>query len=452
MAYSGFHVANASNNGTKYFPDICSNTELTAQEKILAFMLFDLGTCVSAGDPPQPPSCTPKTAVELCPGANDACGFLSDGCGGVVNCGGCGENFYCDGNSCLPQECTPATCASLGFNCGNHPDGCNGLARNSLGEAGCGECTGNQICGLGGPGLCGSASCIPISPTTACPTNSCGTVSNGCGGTYECGTCPEGLVCGGGGPNLCGPGICTQIPKATACASKNCGSVADGCGGSYDCGSCTPPLSCGGGGTPNVCGQPICTKLTQQVACADKECGYVSDGCGGSIQCGTCPNGGICGGAGPNKCGATCTPTSCTTAGAKCGAIADGCGNVLNCGNCPSGQICGGGASPQPNQCGSGNSCPPRTCAQANAECGLVGDGCGNVLDCGVCTRPGETCGGAGTPNQCGPGTGGCNKATCEMQNVQCGAASDNCGGLLDCGGCDSGSFCMLGKCEGLIQ
>lgn len=116
------------------------------------------------------------------------------------------------------------------------------------------------------------------------------------------------------------------------------------------------------------------------------------------------------------------------------------------------GQICGGGSTPAPNKCGTGATCTPRTCAQANAECGLVGDGCGAVLDCGICTKAGETCGGAGQANQCGIGTGGCNTLTCEMQNVQCGASSDGCGGLLDCVGCNPGFKCELSKCEAVLQ
>ncbi len=442
VAYSGFHVANASNE-ISYFPSVCSNGELSAQEKILAFMLFDLSTCVSAGDPPQPPACVPKTTAEVCPGANDACGYVSDGCGGVVDCAGCASGFYCDGNTCRPQECTPQTCASLGFNCGNHADGCGGIARNAEGIEGCGTCTSGQACGLGGAGLCGASSCVPKPFATACPAGSCGLVSDGCGGTYQCGTCPDG-VCGGGGPNQCGAGSCVALSEDVACANKNCGLVGDGCGGSYECGTCLPPLSCGGGGQANVCGKPVCAALSKEEACAGLDCGWVSDGCGGAIQCGTCPNGGVCGGAGPNRCGSSCTPTTCSAQGAKCGAISDGCGGVLSCGNCPSGQTCGAAAA---NQCGSGPSCTARTCEQAGAECGLVGDGCGGVLDCGVCTAPGQSCGGAGQANQCGSGSGGCNKQTCDGQGIQCGAASDGCGGLLDCGGCGPGYQCERGAC-----
>jgi hypothetical protein len=82
-----------------------------------------------------------------------------------------------------------------------------------------------------------------------------------------------------------------------------------------------------------------------------------------------------------------------------------------------------------------------------NAECGTIGDGCGGVRDCGTCMAP-KTCGGAGTPNHCDIGTGGCNKLTCAAANIACGPTSDGCGGVLDCGGCTVGYECKASKCE----
>jgi hypothetical protein len=454
VAFTAFHVATNDSNTTLstsglYFPRECRSGALTPQEKTLAFMLFDLGACVSTGDPPQPPECEEKTVGDLCPNPNDACGFIADGCGGVVDCAGCAAGFYCDGNLCRPQQCTPASCASLGYTCGSWPDGCGGIALNSQAQAGCGECTGGQVCGLNSPGICGG--CVRIPEATQCPANSCGVVSDGCGGTYNCGLCPSGF-CGGSGPNRCGENMCTALTQSQACAMamppKNCGLVADGCGGTVNCGTCTQPDTCGGGGAPNVCGHPMCTPKTLQQACSGLSCGWVSDGCGGAINCGTCSNGGVCGGAGPNQCGGQCTPTTCDAAGAECGNIANRCGGLLSCGQCPPGETCGAAG---PNQCGPGQSCTPRTCQAANATCGLIGDGCGDAIDCGTCTSP-LTCGGAGTPNQCGQGTTGCNKLTCNAQQVECGAASDGCGGLLDCGACASGFFCSDGECESALN
>lgn len=89
VAYSGFHVAATEGgdgmNGSfqdVVFPSHCAGS-LTDQEKVLLYMLFDLGACV--GDPPPPPECKPSTCEEL----NAQCGFAPDGCGGVLDCGPC---------------------------------------------------------------------------------------------------------------------------------------------------------------------------------------------------------------------------------------------------------------------------------------------------------------------------------------------------------------------------
>jgi hypothetical protein len=123
-------------------------------------------------------------------------------------------------------------------------------------------------------------------------------------------------------------------------------------------------------------------------------------------------------------------------AGAGCGSIGDGCGNVLDCGGCPAPQSCGAGGIA--NQCGV-PPCTPRTCAQAGAACGAVGDGCGGVLQCGGCAAP-AGCGGGGTPNQCG--TPGCTPRTCAQAGATCGPVGDGCGGIIQCGTCTAPNIC----------
>ena len=86
VAYSGFHVAaSGSDNapfGTALFPAHCSGS-LTAQEKVLLYMIFDLGACI--GELPPPPACEPAT----CESTGTKCGFVPDGCGKVLDCGPC---------------------------------------------------------------------------------------------------------------------------------------------------------------------------------------------------------------------------------------------------------------------------------------------------------------------------------------------------------------------------
>jgi hypothetical protein len=109
VLFSSFHVTNENPNGSgntlhtngMSFPDECT-TEFTAQEKVLAYDLFDLTSCV------QPPLCTPIT----CADQGLTCGQAGDGCGGTLTCG----------PACPPTTCVPAVCPA-DF-CGTYPDGC----------------------------------------------------------------------------------------------------------------------------------------------------------------------------------------------------------------------------------------------------------------------------------------------------------------------------------------
>ena len=153
--------------------------------------------------------------------------------------------------------------------------------------------------GGGGGGTGGGGNCQPA--TCASLGRNCGQIADGCGGVLECGTCGDGTNCGGGGtPNVCGAGTCT--PKTCAQLGFNCGQAPDGCGRLLDCGTCGNGQTCGVNNTPNVCGgKPSCKPTT----CAEqgKNCGSLSDGCGGTLACGSCGNGQACGiGGTPNVC------------------------------------------------------------------------------------------------------------------------------------------------------
>jgi hypothetical protein len=237
VLFDDFHVF-SSGFGT--FPTECPGGALTPQQKLLEFMIFDLGSCVT----PDIPMCTPKTCAQL--GAN--CGLAGDGCGGAISCGTCTPPQTCGGGgvpSVCGSNCTPKTCAQLAIQCGPAGDGCGGVVQ-------CGTCPGGQTCGGGGlPGVCGNQMCMP--KTCAQLNVTCGPAGDGCGNLIQCGNCPAGQTCGGGGVSgVCGAPMCT--PHTCAGLGYNCGPAADGCGGILQCGTCQIPQTCGGGGMANVCG------------------------------------------------------------------------------------------------------------------------------------------------------------------------------------------------------
>ncbi len=228
-------------------------------------------------------------------------------------------------------------------------------------------------------------------------------------------------------------------------------------------------------------GGGVCNALT--CARLGYTCGVTGDGCGNMLDCGTCTAGQSCGGGGKfSVCGGTgpCVSKTCADLGDDCGPQGDGCGNLIQCGGCTAPDICGGGG--KPSNCGhngaphpdgglDGGPCVPLTCASQNVACGPVGDGCGNMLDCGSCTTAGQTCGGGGTNGQCGSPASCSPAASCGAVTLNiggqtitptCGTVADGCGGTLSCGGCGGSNICGGGgvpytcgdvpSCTGLCQ
>src|SRR5215213_1169044 len=67
-----------------------------------------------------------------------------------------------------------------------------------------------------------------------------------------------------------------------------------------------------------------------------------------------------------------CTPVVCKGPNYKfCGMIGDGCGNVVECGGCEGGEVCG---SVTRGVCGGGPGCVPVTCDSPSGRfCGSIG-------------------------------------------------------------------------------
>src|SRR6185436_15510833 len=370
------------------------------------------------------------------------CGQIGYGCGGLLDCAGCPTGQVCGGAGtnqvcgAVDPGCVPKTCDQVGGKyCGKIGDGCGKALE-------CGGCPAGETCSAVTPNVCGKAG--PCTPLTCDQAGGkfCGVIGDGCGKMLDCPDCTGGLTCGGDGtPHVCGgtmTGCVAQTCDVTG--GRFCGKIGDNCGHSLDCGDC--PLgsdtTCGGAGTPGACGKapdPNCMpKSCTQTG--GNYCGKIGDGCNRTIDCGACPTGqtcnnGICQGA------SGCAPLTCTVMGGQyCGMIGDGCGHGLNCSApCPAGETCGGGGTP--NVCGKSGACTPVVCMQATGQyCGMNGDGCGKMKDCGACPA-GQTCGGSGIPGVCGSIPVGCMKTQCTQSNGQyCGVVGDNCGGSIDCGAC----------------
>ncbi len=229
VLYDDFHVEDAENNPTTgvTFPAECNNSAMTPQEKMLEFMLFDLGSCVA------PPVCVPTT----CAAKGATCGPIGDTCGNILECGTCPSGEVCTNGTCGNGGCVPKTCAAQSFACGSQGDGCGNAI--SCGTCPSGESCTNGVCGSGG---CTAQSCAQQS-------TACGSIGDGCGNIQNCGVCPSGEVCTNG---ACVTPACT--PKTCASQGFNCGSATDGCNHTLSCGTCSGNQTCGGGGIANQCG------------------------------------------------------------------------------------------------------------------------------------------------------------------------------------------------------
>ena len=146
----------------------------------------DGGTCPAGTSCTGTPATCTQQDVATCktscdPGLN--CGLQADGCGGTITCGNdsgtCAVGQTCIANICTAPVCTPKTSADCGVaasgagnagsQCGPVSDGCGGLIQ-------CGTCNEPTTCGGGGttPGVCSiPASCTGLcQQQVSCPSGS----------------------------------------------------------------------------------------------------------------------------------------------------------------------------------------------------------------------------------------------------------------------------------------
>jgi len=158
VLFSDFHVADAREHD-EVFPSECGNActqdsqcatggkcvsgrcldPMTPQEKLLEYMIFDLGSCV-----PPPETCKPATE---CP-AGENCGYAPDGCGGLISCGECKDGEICGvGNPPVPNKCGKGTTSCIPLDCGDQHLEC-GPAADGCGDKidSCGTCEAGQLC------------------------------------------------------------------------------------------------------------------------------------------------------------------------------------------------------------------------------------------------------------------------------------------------------------------
>jgi hypothetical protein len=187
-------------------------------------------------------------------------------------------------------------------------------------------------------------------------------------------------------------GLCTKLKslggRLEATTGTQCGEktldrplcTPTGTGSGADGGTVGPPdTSTGEGGTKSPC-----------LACAQTQCGAELSACSVDPIC-----------AQFIQCVQTCSPGNASCASACYATNTDPQSTAFEaCATKFCGSACGAtatdaGASPD------GGGCVPKSCAQLGAMCGATSDGCGGLIDCGSCPTP-KTCGGGGTPGQCG--------------------------------------------------
>ena len=111
--------------------------------------------CGGSTDGGEGPADATAPPADVAPPRGLFCGTAGDGCGGILDCthAACPVGLTCNGCVCVsptaPQcEGTPRTCAQVGANCGFITDGVGGIVD-------CGTCPPGEECGAQAENQCG---------------------------------------------------------------------------------------------------------------------------------------------------------------------------------------------------------------------------------------------------------------------------------------------------------
>lgn len=242
-------------------------------QRFVVVLVLGLGGLFAAcgGDPGA--TLDGDTSVGGTAGTGAGSGTSGSGAGGNINLGGSGN------------ACVPTTCAASDVECGFIADGCGEILD-------CGGCDDGEVCGVHAANVCDDPAdlCEPLTKEEACAGKECGSESDGCSATLDCGSCDEGEACGVAQAFQCAPagGDCTPI-ESCASQGKECGFIGDGCGGIIDCnaesGGCPDGTYCGIL-SPSQCDEPPACEPTAS-SCSELgwECGTALNNCGQQFSC-----------------------------------------------------------------------------------------------------------------------------------------------------------------------
>ncbi len=310
------------------------------------------------------PDCAPKSPTEICTAAKAAsgveCGYISNGCGGIVDCGTCpagkGCGIYGVANRCEPIL-FPDECIVLGKNCGKLQSACGG-------QVDCGTCPSGQVCNANG--VCGPP-CQPKTCADFVPAE-CGVFNDGCNGSLTCACKQSGAVCvpgTGGAPAKC-------CVNTASCPAGSCSTtVKNTCtGANINCNTCTSAQVCDTASKTCVAKKTCASYSAGGTAPKCNDNAFYDNGAGQKFAC-PCQS--------PDW---FCINDSATVEGSCCKNVNPGCPSS-GPGSCNSSVVnsCTGAVTPctcPPNYHCDGDTCVPNdTCAKFSAN-GNAGDPCSN--------------------------------------------------------------------------